>query len=404
MTLSVKRTTFILSMILMTFPILLGSFEAQACSCLPPDIAQSYNSSDEVIEARIATKFRSRGRRNRRMHARMHSRGERIYYARVQATYKGCRKPGSLVRISTAKSGAQCGVTGLEPGKTYLLHGDSISRGRLRIGACDYNTEVSNLTQEDRDFLDTRYTCCGTGCECVNSVEVACFVDPCEGATACDEAVECVSNYCGGCRAEFYDPNGSAVCQDAICLSEADCGAGQWCRPLEGSTESACVAYQSEGEYCGGFTPIWAEELCDPELVCTDVPAYIADAPGKCRQSCNGNPDCDEAEYCSTQADVCRGDGACFTDHDCEAGGNDYIRPLCVGYGVCGTDGQCGWECGDASCRDLALPVSFGEFGLCEMILGFGVVDGECTSISGCDSQGQVLHDSMDACEAICGS
>ena len=81
-----------------------------------------------------------------------------------------------------------------------------------------------------------------------------------------------------------------------------------------------------------------------------------------------------------------------------------FTSDSCVGYGVCRNDGQCGWECGDVSCRDLALPVPFGEFGFCEMILGFGVVDGECASISGCERQGQVLHDSLDACEATCES
>jgi len=51
--------------------------------------------------------------------------------------------------------------------------------------------------------------------------------------------------------------------------------------------------------------------------------------------------------------DAFREDGSCLTDRDCEADGNSYIHPACIGYGVCGSSGQCGWQCGDATCRDL---------------------------------------------------
>ena len=42
---------------------------------------------------------------------------------------------------------------------------------------------------------------------------VFCFADPCEVAEECqiNTPVECVSNYCGGCYADFYDLNGNLV-------------------------------------------------------------------------------------------------------------------------------------------------------------------------------------------------
>jgi len=42
---------------------------------------------------------------------------------------------------------------------------------------------------------------------------VSCFVDPCEVAQDCqlNTPVECTSNYCGGCYADFYDLNGDLV-------------------------------------------------------------------------------------------------------------------------------------------------------------------------------------------------
>ena len=395
-----KTLIILVSLGFVISPVFFSAAEVQACSCLPPDLVASYNSADEVIEVTIIKKKRrsraTRGRRGQRPGR------EWAYSARVHKVYKGCRRVGSIVRISTPRSGAQCGVSWLKRGERYLLGGETAQRGRLDIAACGYNVETSNLSEKERRFLDTRYNCCGETCACVGSDEAACLVDPCAVATVCDEAVECISNYCGGCRAEFYDSSGLPVCQDEVCSLDADCDAGRWCRPIEGSVESACVAYQPEGEFCGGYTPMWSEERCDPELVCTDFPAYIADVPGRCRESCSGNADCDESRYCSTQPQVCRDDGTCFTDEDCESGGNDFIRPACVGYGVCGSAGQCGWECGDVACRDLAYPVSSGAFGFCRMILGFGVVDGECAAIGGCDGQGQVLHDSLETCEAAC--
>ena len=51
---------------------------------------------------------------------------------------------------------------------------------------------------------------------------VSCFADPCEVAPECqiNTPVECVSNYCGGCYADFYDLDGSLVDCNSIIIEE----------------------------------------------------------------------------------------------------------------------------------------------------------------------------------------
>ena len=72
-----------------------------------------------------------------------------------------------------------------------------------------------------------------------NSCEypISCFADPCEVADECqlNNPVECVSNYCGGCNADFYDLNGNLV----------DCYNGpiQECNDLTGIFFGWCDMY-----------------------------------------------------------------------------------------------------------------------------------------------------------------
>ncbi len=354
--------------------------EAQACRCQEPDVARSYNNSGDVLRAQV-------------IHA-LQTTHWKIYYARVQEVYKGCEREGRIVRLLTPVSSATCGAT-LQRGQTYLINGSRHYRGYISIHSCDVNRPFSDLDRDDIRFLNTRYNCCGDRCACVNSPEVNCFVDPCQVAPACGEG-QCVSNYCGGCNAEFFDDRGNQVCQDVSCRSDEDCGDDTWCRPTEDLTTSVCVDFSGEGDYCGGFTPIWAQTRCAPGLICTDVPEFIADAPGRCRVPCGGNLDCAPEGYCSGN-DACRDDGACLDDLDCELPGNEYAHILCVGYGVC-DQGRCGWRCGDSQCRELGGVF----FGFCDAILGFGVVDGRCQAISGCSAEGYSLFSSLRACESAC--
>jgi hypothetical protein len=161
-----------------------------------------------------------------------------------------------------------------------------------------------------------------------------------------------------------------------------------------GSAE--CTPFQTEGEACGGFTPAWAALRCGPSLVCTDVPPYLVDAPGTCRRPCASGADCGAAQYCA-RAGVCRDDGACFEPLDCDAAGNQYAHPACKGYGEC-TAAVCGWQCGDPGCREVGSV----DFGPCDAVLGFGVVGGQCVTISGCDAGGYTLWPTLVDCQGDC--
>jgi hypothetical protein len=54
--------------------------------------------------------------------------------------------------------------------------------------------------------------CCGRRCECVASERVPCLIDPCETSTCSESGSTCRANYCGGCKAEWFDSDGYPVC------------------------------------------------------------------------------------------------------------------------------------------------------------------------------------------------
>ena len=67
------------------------------------------------------------------------------------------------------------------------------------------------------DFMlvyKTKFSEPGTNCPHGVSV-VNCLIDPCQRKTCSDQKATCVSNYCGGCNAVFYDYTGQ---NEAKCL------------------------------------------------------------------------------------------------------------------------------------------------------------------------------------------
>lgn len=382
--------------------------QALACSCAPPpDITTQWGAMpDAVVAARVTSEFTIGSKK--------------IYVAKVRKAFKGCAAKGDRLYIVTRTSSAACGTT-LNVGGTYLLgdEAQALSEGRwlMNLSLCDLQVPWKQLSKAERAFLNGREVCCDGSCWCADGSDpVQCFVDPCQ-VSSCDEGA-CVANYCGGCNAEHYDKSGNLLCLpctgnedcgtgeacvdgqcQAGCSSDDDCPTDEWCRPsMDGPME--CVPFQQEGDWCGGFTPIWAQNKCAPGLICTDFPPFIADAPGTCRKECNDNDDCADDQYCSLD-DVCRDDGACWVDNDCSADGNVWPHILCLGWDYCAEDGQCGWECGPEpvpTCEDL----SGVDFGPCLAILGIGVVGDSCTWISGCGADGVTLFDTFEECEATC--
>jgi hypothetical protein len=388
---------------------------AEACTCLPADLATIYNRSDAVLRVRVL------GERTR---------GEglsaaRVYTVRVRAVYKGCHEPQRRTRLVTSVQSGLCGVT-LEVGGDYLVTGRSRGpNGALDIGSCGRNVPFASLTPDELAFLDTRFVCCGDDCACVNGDPVQCFVDPCEVASCPDGT--CTANYCGGCHAEFADAEGNAVCQPCRsdddcpasgqrcaengrcargCGSSGDCGADSWCAPTDDGG-SECRPFQRAGGVCEAYTPPSGLQICAPNFSCEPRDPRIPDLGGHCRRSCEDSSDCPERKYCSPSmasslgADatdrVCRRDGTCLTAADCRDPDNGFVAPLCIGYATCEA-GTCGWICG-VPCDDLAGA----DFGPCDALLGFAPVNGSCAPISGCDAGGVPLHPSQAACEQACG-
>jgi len=126
---------------------------AEACSCMPPSIETSFETSTDVVGVRIE------GRRR--------IDGELIYAARVIGKSKGCTERGQRILLATPESSDACGVTTLRPGQGYLIFGDEAEewRGRtvLDIGLCDYNKPVRDLTRADWRFLRANAEECDAG-------------------------------------------------------------------------------------------------------------------------------------------------------------------------------------------------------------------------------------------------
>lgn len=251
--------------------------------------------------------------------------------------------------------------------------------------------------------------------------EVNCFANPCD-VNSCDAypKADCVANYCGGCNAEFYvngkmvdcsvpstcDSNGTIyaegdsfpgtgdnwcnsctcmeggliACTDMFCgpeptscESDQDCGAGEWCRvSCDGDgTTMECVPFVSEGEYCGGYTPVCMVSLCEPGLLCVAQDPMIPDLPGICtgpsspcedgvvEVQCLVDPcqfaTCDAYPKAECVANYCGGCNAdffmdgelmdCTESTTCESDGIEYQ----VGESFAGTGSN--W-CNTCSCAD----------------------------------------------------
>ena len=365
---------------------------ASACSCVPPTVESSYEHASDVAYVDVRRTYTAGALR--------------YYVGYVARTFKGCLRERQRVILKTPTSSATCGATlGFE---RYLINGQR-SGGFwgtpvLSINLCSYDRPAAELTPQDVAFLNGRTVCCGDACSCADgSQPVQCFVDPCSVAPECSEG-ECVANYCGGCNAEFYDERGERVCEGpTACKSDADCDADSWCRQVksEGSTEPSyeCVPFVAEGASCNGFTPPWMYERCEPQLTC-DTRDNVADAPGVCRARCETKADCKEGSYCASDG-LCDDDGACEREVDCNLPGNDYGHIECVGHGICSSIvGACGWQCEAPQCVDLA---GF-DFGPCDAVLGWGVIDGSCRALSGCSAGDFQLFATGGECRKACAA
>lgn len=149
-------------------------------------------------------------------------------------------------------------------------------------------TCVAGLTCVDNPKDECSPDCGGADCGglCVTPAPAFCGViagQPCPaGQTCIDDPRDRCDPACGGadCGGICVTLAVSACGGAGACRSDADCGAGTWCRAsMDGG--SCCVPFVGPGESCEGFTLPWLFERCQPGLLCVH-PEPTGDIPGVC--------------------------------------------------------------------------------------------------------------------------
>jgi len=136
---------------------------------------------------------------------------------------------------------------------------------------------------------------------------VDCFVDPCLAPPPCElnTPVDCFSNYCGGCYADFYDMEDNLV----------DCYSND-CVDLSGLFFGLCDMYLGVG-YMDGYCQHVSG--CGWDVDGVDYSGAFFETIDQCENICNINSDvCEDIEYDYDQ--LHSGDYAtCEFDNDCMA-------------------------------------------------------------------------------------
>jgi hypothetical protein len=175
---------------------------ARACKCAVPDVRRSYAAADDVVKVRVLNPLPAPS-------------GLRRYLAVTTAdAFKGCIERRELVILQTNAESAACGAR-FELGSQQLLFttaaGQRFGVPVLSTGTCSGNRAWSELNNDEKGFLATRFNCCGETCACVGTELANCFVNPCDVSTCAEPDAVCEANYCGGCNAEWFTPDGLPV-------------------------------------------------------------------------------------------------------------------------------------------------------------------------------------------------
>lgn len=258
-------------------------------------------------------------------------------------------------------------------------------------------------------------TACGSGLCFRDDVPLSCRAPSpvCEAGTVPEVRGGC---YTGAC----VRPEG-CLPPPVACAADGDCLRGEVCR------DGRCVAPPPS---CRGDGDCAPGEACRDGFCVAVAPACRLDADCPAGQVCRAGL-CELAE-CRAVPSVppddryyarfegTSADNRCRTGADCLRSGcsgevcaAERVATTCEGLpygpsGDCGcVDGQCLWhtlDCGGggpAACD----PIRPGEFGLCRMIMGWGVgaLSGRCETISGCGcGDGSACTGRIFATEAEC--
>ena len=178
----------------------------------------------------------------------------------------------------------------------YMLEDEN---GEMISFLVDFN-EIDVVPYVDRYVeiqTDEIYQCFMCSAQVINSVNLSndcelpvfCFADPCEVAEPCEinTPVECVSSYCGGCWADFYDLDGNLVDCYAETVEPCDDLEGIFCGVCDMYMGVAVVNGQCEGvSGCG-----WIVDGID-------YSDALFDSTAECENSCINEPYlCEDIQY-----------------------------------------------------------------------------------------------------------
>jgi eight-cysteine-cluster-containing protein len=269
--------------------------------------------------------------------------------------------------------------------------GEGDSCGGFRP-AWAYERCASPLVCDAPDFIaDAPGLCrrpCRSNADCAER-EYCASDGTCDPDGSCERSVDC--NLRGNA---FIHPAcvGFGVCPEFETQCGWRCGNPQ-CVDTFGYDFGACAAILGWTVRDGG---------CVQVSGCSAGPFTLFSSRQSCQQACAGaactGADC--APTCKELSGVdllpCLRPSAGFgvLDGECRA------LPGCppAGVSVFPTLDSCRERCAP-TCRDLKGV----DFGNCDAVLGVGVLGGDCRSISGCDTQGIALFQSLLRCERQCG-
>ena len=279
---------------------------------------------------------------------------------------------------------------------------DDCSHYMLQGENGDFITYLANTNNFDLSYFMNRYVEIEDGGEyqCIecsamiidgisisNSCDypISCFADPCEVAEECqlNTPVDCVSNFCGGCYADFYDMNENLVdCYDNLdCTDLANINFGMCDMYLGVGYVSGQCNYLSgcgwvvDGvDYSDAFFD--SIEACESECIngsnmtCTDIENEYEDIHSGEYDNCVEDSDC-----ISIWGDCSVGLGGCHYSVNNESFNYEYSNELVDMW----VDGDCmEWVC---DCMDL--PNSICNNGECELTYCDGPNPAGCFS-TGC--------------------
>ena len=277
------------------------------------------------------------------------------------------------------------------------------------------------------------------------TLPVDCIADPCEFSEDCqlNTPVDCISNYCGGCYADFYDLDDNLVdcfdedddnndedfdCSDIDNAEECLELGCDWEYSNNMINEGACFRPENDEDEEGGISDCLSDcddlNLIDPEIDPNGACDWIISNFGPnnffndCAEDCSEdtlseiNQIVDACYSCLEQDNIDCAD--LFDDQDENLECSDYDNEY-----DCRVN-ECEWinnPTGLAQCVDpdnlepVCEDISDLFFGWCEMVIGVGWNGEECVWVSGCgtiDENGvdysNAFFNSFEDCEASCAS